>query len=693
MKKKALNYLLLIIMLFSVIPVNIKAEGEPNVGEIVIGGTEMEVGEKQTLTIGLSASNVASVDGYIESNDPSCVKVVSVDSKSGNPADNYFMDITQTSTPVPNGGTVTIEGLKVCETTLKVYNASIASQDEEEGTELTFTSGTIKVGAAKSKDANLSGLTVSKGSLSPAFDKDTTSYTVEVDNDVDSIEIEATANDDKASVDGTGTKSLSVGDNSYSIVVTAENGSKKTYTIKVTRASASEEEKADATLSELTVSKGSLSPAFDKKTTSYTVTVDNDVDSIEIGGTASDEDATIDGLGTKTLAVGDNLYNITVTATDGTKKIYTIKVTRAKKEDKTQADNNSKSSENRLRSMILSNGILSPSFDPNLSNYNVVIASDVNELNFSSLVPMNSKARYSVSNNGNFVVGETKVVSIVVTAEDGSQRIYTINVNKSDKKSNNKLSELTISGGTLDPAFNSNTTSYNAKVASNTKSISVNAKTENDKATIEYSVNGSKFSSDNNFDLQDGNNVIMVKVTDENGFVQLYSINVEKPSNTFSLFGIKIPKWLGYLLLLLLLGLIGWLIFLVLKKRRERAQRIEMTQAVPNIEIKPEFNFNSKNEDNDSVDDGGVLNQNSSGSSGSTQDNDENSGVSFAKDENDKKVPYDPYDEVVTKDEIIDAINEKDTDKLRILYKQEMLNKEKEKLKSKEEAKDEKHHD
>ena len=52
------------------------------------------------------------------------------------------------------------------------------------------------------------------------------------------------------------------------------------------------------------------------------------------------------------------------------------------------------------------------------------------------------------------------------------------------------------------------------------------------------------------------------------------------------------------------------------------------------------------------------------------------------------EIPYDPYDDVVTKEELIDALNEKDPKKLKILYEQEMLNREKEKIKAEEKEKE-----
>jgi len=91
--------------------------------------------------------------------------------------------------------------------------------------------------ATASSDATLSSLTVSKGTLTPAFDANTTNYTVAVANDTTSITISATANNSAANVSGTGTFSLNVGDNTFNVVITAEDGTtKKTYTLVVKRA-------------------------------------------------------------------------------------------------------------------------------------------------------------------------------------------------------------------------------------------------------------------------------------------------------------------------------------------------------------------------------------------------------------------------------------------------------------------------
>lgn len=84
-----------------------------------------------------------------------------------------------------------------------------------------------------SSNANLASLSISQGTLSPKFSASKTQYTVNLNGDVSSIKVNATAADSKAMVYGTGTKSLKPGKNTISVSVAAEDGSAKEYTITV----------------------------------------------------------------------------------------------------------------------------------------------------------------------------------------------------------------------------------------------------------------------------------------------------------------------------------------------------------------------------------------------------------------------------------------------------------------------------
>jgi LPXTG-motif cell wall-anchored protein len=183
---------------------------------------------------------------------------------------------------------------------------------------------------------------IGASALSPTFDTGTTEYAVTVPNSTTSITLGATADSlnttsAKTEISGTGVKSLSVGKNVLPIQLKAPGETVvKTYNVNVTRAAPPLS--TDATLSNLSVSPGTLSPAFSSATTEYNVEVPNATDSITLTATTTDANATVTGDGVKTLSVGANKFEITVTAEDGiATKTYTVTVTRAAP-DKTAND-------------------------------------------------------------------------------------------------------------------------------------------------------------------------------------------------------------------------------------------------------------------------------------------------------------------------------------------------------------------
>lgn len=74
-------------------------------------------------------------------------------------------------------------------------------------------------------------MTISKGTLTPKFSANTTSYKVDLTSDIETVDIAAKANDSKAKVTGTGKKDLVIGSQTYSVTVVSESGIKKVYSI------------------------------------------------------------------------------------------------------------------------------------------------------------------------------------------------------------------------------------------------------------------------------------------------------------------------------------------------------------------------------------------------------------------------------------------------------------------------------
>lgn len=86
----------------------------------------------------------------------------------------------------------------------------------------------------------------------------------------------------------------------------------------------------DASLKELKLSEGTLSPAFSPSTMNYTASVGADINSVVVSGTTSNANAEITAVsGADNLKTGDNTIKVSVTAESGATAVYTITVTKA----------------------------------------------------------------------------------------------------------------------------------------------------------------------------------------------------------------------------------------------------------------------------------------------------------------------------------------------------------------------------
>lgn len=297
-----------------------------------------------------------------------------------------------------------------------------------------------------STNNNLSSLSVSVGSIS--FNKDTTNYRVNVDENVTSISINASAEDSKASVSGTGTKKLNLGDNTFKIVVKAPSGDTKTYTIVVNR---KDNRSSNNNLSSLSISNGSIN--FNKNTTTYQVTVPYEVTSVSVNAKAEDSKSKVSISGGSNLK-SEETQNVTVrvTAENGSVKTYTIKVTRAKDPNKPL------SNDNNLKELVPSVGELSPKFDKDNLNYEISVEFDVKEISFTASPSETKYAKVDINGPEKLSVGKNKF-TITVTAEDNSTKVYNVTVTRkidpnAPASTNTNLGSLDISGGELTSKFN-----------------------------------------------------------------------------------------------------------------------------------------------------------------------------------------------------------------------------------------------
>lgn len=141
--------------------------------------------------------------------------------------------ISDSSNAVLNGSYVSVGGSRKITVSNKQSSSNSSSSSSNNSTSSSNTTTTQEPEVKKSSEKNLSSLSVSEGTLSPKFSSGTTTYKVDLTSETESLTISAKAKDSKAKVSGTGKKELKIGENNFTVTVTAEDGSKKTYTISV----------------------------------------------------------------------------------------------------------------------------------------------------------------------------------------------------------------------------------------------------------------------------------------------------------------------------------------------------------------------------------------------------------------------------------------------------------------------------
>jgi hypothetical protein len=180
----------------------------------------------------------------------------------------------------------------------------------------------------KPEDSNkLSTLSVN-GSLLNAFDPAKSGpYETSVPYTTENAIISATTLNSKASISGVGTKNLSQGINTFVVTCTPVSGERREYTIKITRVPP--EESTDNRLKSLEISGIAFLPIFsDSNTGPYKTQVLYNIEKVTINAAAQSKLSKISGTGEKSLNYGLNDYSVTVTAEDGSAKIYRIQITR-----------------------------------------------------------------------------------------------------------------------------------------------------------------------------------------------------------------------------------------------------------------------------------------------------------------------------------------------------------------------------
>ncbi|NOU10197.1 MAG: hypothetical protein HOO98_09300 [Nitrospira sp.] len=363
--------------------------------------------------------------------------------------------------------------------------------------------------------APLSNLTVTPGGLQPAFFANTTNYAVNTPTSATSVTVTAVPKDNTATVTINGIvtaaglgRSVALGSpgstTTILIVVETLNGLETTYTVMVTRLLSS-----DNNLSTLTVTPGSLAPAFTSSALDYTVNAANTVGQVTVTATKSDKDAVmliesilitpitiaggtpssgpvnipLTGPGTNTVV------KITVTALNSSKKTYQITINRL-------------SGDNSLRELIIIPGTFNRPFEPGVTDYRVDVPIGVFQVTVTATKSDPNAAMSGSVNAGAGIPTGTALIplggpgsetplAITVAATDPNvlPKTYSVIVKRADPSSNANLSALVVTADSLGQPVDLNTPPpYTVNVAINVIQVTVTATLEDTNATL--TING-----------------------------------------------------------------------------------------------------------------------------------------------------------------------------------------------------------
>lgn len=539
---------------------------ETGEGNVSFGSDSVLVDEEEnTITLSGATANITVVtpdnNNYLSSLSVSDGSInFNKDTTTYNFSVPYTVDtITISANAESNKAFVSGTGTSGLSVGLNTKVVTVRAQDQSEKN---YTLNITREAAPTAVNPRLSSLVV-EGANIGTFSSNNYTYSATVSNDVSSIKIIPTLIDNRANLSGdTGVKSLSVGTNRFSIKITTEDvNNSATYNITIVREKETDSRSSVDTLSSLNVTDTKISKDFKENKNSYTAAVGYGIDSVSISATPTNNKATVKGTGKFNLKVGINNFNIIVTAENGSINIYKITITReaeSKKESattRTTTTGTKKENDSLLKELIINKKSIK--LDDNTFSYKYSVLYDVEELTIDAKAK-SSKAKVKIEKKDKLEVGKN-LVTITVQAEDGSETMYVITVNRKDK--NEKLSDdSTLSSlklGKYNIDFKSTKYTYDLTI-NNEESLDITYVPSNENSNV--IVTG-------NYDLEN-DSIISLIVTAEDGTTSKYTINIKKrPSIIYIILVLVIS-------LIVLAGIYLAYYFLIIKKRNKKVKPI-----------------------------------------------------------------------------------------------------------------------
>ena len=225
-------------------------------------------------------------------------------------------NLQETNTQKNQVTTPTVETPKTTETPTKAQEETNSTNNKKTTNKTNNATQTT----TKSSNANLSNLGINPNDFS-GFLASKTSYSVTVPNNVKLVEVYATAKDSSANISGIGSMELKEGQNTANVVVTAEDGTTKTYTITITRLKAGEtiekQKNIDGiALKDLKIEDANLEPSLEDGKYTYTASFEGEQTSLKFKAEASQSSNIVQIIGNENLVDGENNVLIIVSDSD-----------------------------------------------------------------------------------------------------------------------------------------------------------------------------------------------------------------------------------------------------------------------------------------------------------------------------------------------------------------------------------------
>ncbi len=316
-------------------------------------------------------------------------------------------------------------------------------------------------------------------------------YVHSVGYEVGSLTLSATAKDSSATVEGTGEKTLTVGKNEFTVTV-SKSGKTAEYAVEITRAA------AVLDLTEVKIGDNVLTAGADG---AYTFNAEYTVKTVTLSATAAKSYVEIEGLGEKTLNVGENTFTITVKAGDATKN-YTVKVVRA-------------AADLTLAEVKIGDTVLTAGAD---GVYKHNVENEVTETTL-SVRANNENATITGAGSKTLNVGDNTFEIVVSVGEEETKYTVVVNRAKSDVKT---IEKITVNGTSVD--YDEDENAYVITVNDKTATFAVTLTSKVASYVIDPEVGT----------LKEGDNEFEITVTAENGSEATYVLVIKLVLPTYS---------------------------------------------------------------------------------------------------------------------------------------------------------------